>query len=392
MGLTGLMGLMGCSEEQAGDNNSRLSLEAVPCASMFVDEAEKDVTRAWMPPSPYVTYNNINSKFVQQKDLVNKTIDVFFTQNGQTPLQGTFSYKSYDSSWRLNPEIELNSPPYYLYGYIPKEDAGSASISPNGTYDNGVVLTINGLNAVTPSDVCVIIGAKDGNADNNNYDENTSYTVTGLAPGKFDIQFNSGENVKNYFFLLFDHLYSALRFRFTVHPDYAALRTIKLRKLELTSYQDNQGTGVKAKYNATITLKSNTAGTSPIVGSVTFTADQTSANVSQAPIFEGEVKLPVYPELPEEFLGCFVPGDYHHFKLRSTYDVYDNNKTVEHPDGNLIRQGCQAENSFDLTKKFGNELQVTRGHSYSYTITVQPTYLYMLSEPDMDNPTLTIDN
>jgi hypothetical protein len=91
-------------------------------------------------------------------------------------------------------------------------------------------------------------------------------------------------------------------------------------------------------------------------------------------------------------LGCFVPGDYHHFKLRSTYDVYDNNKTVEHPDGNLIRQGCQAENSFDLTKKFGNELQVTRGHSYSYTITVQPTYLYMLSEPDMDNPTLIIDN
>ena len=392
MGLIGLMGLLGCSEEQAGNNNSRLSLEAVPCASMLVDEAEKDVTRAWVPPSPYFTYDNVNSKFLQQKDLVNKTIDVFFTQDGQTPLEGSFSYKSYDHSWRLNPEIELNNTPYHLYGYIPKEDAGSASVSPNSTYENGAVLTINGLNAVTPSDVCVIIGAKDGNADQNNYDENTPYKVRDLAPGKFDIQFNSGENAKNYFFLLFDHLYSALRFRFTVHPDYAALRTIKLRKLELTSYQDKQGTGVKAKYNATITLQKNNNSESPIVGSVVFTPDNTAADVSQVPIFQGEVQLPVYPELPLEFLGCFVPGDYRHFKLRSTYDVYDNNSTTQHPDGNLIRQGCQAENGFDLTTKFGNDLVVTRGHSYSYTITVQPTYLYMLSEPDLDNPSITIDN
>ena len=29
-----------------------------------------------------------------------------------------------------------------------------------------------------------------------------------------------------------------------------------------------------------------------------------------------------------------------------------------------------------------------RGHCYSITMTVQPTYLYMLSEPDMDNPTV----
>ena len=386
------MGLMGCSEEQTGDD-VRLTMEVVPCAPMFVEEQEQTVTRAWTPPSPYVTYNNINSKFEQQKDLVNKSIGIFFTQNDQAPLEDVFSYKSYDNSWRMKTGIEATGT-YYLYGYIPKEDAGSATISANGSYSNGAVLTLNGLNAVTPSDVCVLIGAKEGSGIDNDQ-TGTGESAKRLQAGQFAVNAKATSkdgNTGNYIFLLFDHLYSALRFRFTVHPDYAALRTIKLRKLELTSYQDKQGTGVKAKYNATITLQKNNNSESPIVGSVVFTPDITAADVSQVPIFQGEVQLPVYPELPLEFLGCFVPGDYHHFKLRSTYDVYDNNRTTQHPDGNLIRQGCQAENGFDLTTKFGNDLVVTRGHSYSYTITVQPTYLYMLSEPDLDNPSLTIDN
>ena len=66
----------------------------------------------------------------------------------------------------MNMDIE-NTGTYYLYGYIPKEDAEGVTISPNDTYHNGAVLTINGLNAVTPSDVCVIIGAKNGGNVNN---------------------------------------------------------------------------------------------------------------------------------------------------------------------------------------------------------------------------------
>ena len=61
------------------------------------------------------------------------------------------------------------------------------------------------------------------------------------------------------------------------------------------------------------------------------------------------------------------------------------------PVGNLIRKDCQAENTIDLRKWFGNDLMTTRGHSYSLTITVLPTYLYVLSDPDLDNPTLTIN-
>ena len=181
MGLIGLLGLglMGCSEDQGGDEGRRVTFEAQSCATVLEDDGQGSDSRiyrptdpsfttrdgeppTWTPPSPYVTYDALNSMFTQQKNLVNRSIYAFFTQNNQTPLEGTFFYKAVDSSWRLSMEIE-NTGIYYLYGYIPKEDAASATIvSYNSSYSNGAVLTINGLNAVTPSDVCVIIGAKNG--------------------------------------------------------------------------------------------------------------------------------------------------------------------------------------------------------------------------------------
>ena len=391
MSLMGLMGLMGCSEEQE-KSLGRMTVEGVPFAPMFVEEGERGVTRsdpptAWTPPSPYVTYDSINDKFTQQKDLMNKSINIFFTQDGQTPMEGTFFYRPTDKTWQLNMDIENNGT-YYLYGYIPKEDAEGVTISPNEAYSDGAVLTINGLNAVTHSDVCVIIGAKNGGNVNNDA-TGTGESIKRLRAGQFAVYVlrtvkDEGASGNNFIFLLFEHLYSALRFRFSVHEEYAALRTIKLRKLELTTYKDKNGTGVKAKYNATITLKKNDDDVPPIVGDVEFTPVESSANVLNVPIFEGEVTLPTYPELPEEFLGCFVPGGGQYFKLRCTYDVYDSK-------GNLIRQGCEAENNFNIKEKFGSEFKLASGHCFTYNIIVQPTYLYILSDPDLDNPTIIIN-
>ena len=259
-------------------------------------------------------------------------------------------------------------------------------------------MTIHGLNALTPSDVCVIVGAKDDPTWQTSYDsDETEHTVTGLQAGHFDVSFQGGESAKNYLFLLFDHLYSAIRFQFTIDPKYAKLRTIRLRKLELVAYSDDHGGAVKAKYNATITLLKNNSGTSPIVGDVVFEPDNSSADVAPVPIYDWEDDLNKYVTLtdePQQFMGCFVPGDHTYFKLRTTYDVFDKN-TDSDLLGNLIRQQCQAENTFDLRSKLSSYMGPTgalRGHSYSYTITVQPTYLYVLSEPDLDNPTLTIGN
>ena len=382
--LASVLLLNACSDDAPGDRKKeRVQLTLRPYASSYIEDLDTTLTRAWTPPSPYVLYSTIKDLFATQKNLMNNTIDVFFTKDGEAPEEGTFFYKDFSNEWELKADVAADD--YYLYGFIPKEDAASASILPNVSYSNGAILTINGLNTVTPSDVCVLIGAK--NSESSDADG-------GLLPGSFKTTVRPSNSEPNFIYLLFDHLYASLRFKFKVEEHYAALRTIKLRKLELVAYKDDSQGSVHAKFNATITLKANSTGASPIVGSVEFSPVPLSSSVPPVPIFDGEVKL--LTNEYTEFMGCFVPGDNTYFKLRSTYDVYDNNPSYDSEnhliEGNLIRQGCQAENTIDLRKWFGNDLTTTRGHCYSLTLMVQPTYLYMLSDPDLNNPTVKITN
>ena len=391
MVLIGLTGLTGCSDDSEEGRGQRVTIEAQSCAVGYAEETgtrgfgatRSDPQSPTWPPDGYYLYDGLNSQFAGRKDLMGKSIGVFFAQSGSaTPEEGTFFYSDYDSNWHMS-NTEISSGNYFLYGFIPTEDADHATIS-STDYSNGAVLTIHDLDAVTPSDVCVIIGAKDGTA---------SDVVTGLQAGSFNTTLkpmgtsaSTGNN--NFIFLLFDHLYSALRFNFLVDSEYAKLRTIKLRQLELVAYSDDSGGAVKAKYNVTISLQKTTDGSSPITG-VTFTPDQSSGNVAPVSLYDWENEPARYLTLsdtePTSFMGSFVPGNLLFFKLRSTYDVFDRQ-------GNLIRERCQAENTFDLRTKFGSYTSATRGHSYSYTITVQPTYIYVLSEPDLDNPTMVISN
>ena len=387
-GLAGLLGLAGCSDDGADDGaddgGQRITFEAMPCATGF--EEPVAYTRAW--PSPeygytdgsnhYVAFDD--SVFAQQKNLVNKSIGVFFTKDaaftddGKNSQQAKFYYS--DAKWRLNMEIK-SAGDYFLYGYIPDEDVTSASITANNQFSQGAVLTLQGVKALTPGDLCVIVGAKEGIGVE---------TVSGLNTGKFTVnakQATGSENSENhnYIFLLFDHLYAALRFRFTVDATYDQLRTIKLRRLEMVGYGDGTD-ALKSRYNITITLKANDTYTSPIE-SVTYTPVDASPALELEPIFAGEATLK--HDASTDFMGCFVPTGIKSVRLRSTYDVYDKN-------GNLIRQNCQAENAISLESLFGTSTPMQRGHRRSVTLKVDPTYLYMLSEPDLDNPTVKVAN
>ena len=399
--------LTACSDDSEWSGAVVDNIEVQLCTTGYEEEGDMsrmgdagswDVTRAWTPPtSPtkFVTYDQIygtDGMFKNQFSLVHKSISVFFTKNSEVH-GATLFYNNYvkdntsfKSSWQMRTEEsgDVIEGSYFVYGFIPKEDATSVDISPNVSYANGAVLTLKGLNTMTASDVCVVVGARDDRISE--YKSNENFSITGLQPGFFDVTFRGGDNVTNYLFLLFDHIYSALRFKFTIDEEYAKLRSIKLRKLELVAYADDKESPVKAKYNATVTLKKTDNGSSPIVGEVDFIEDPLSADMTFIPIFNPDDLSENYVDLstPQNFMGCFVPGDHTYFKLRTTYDVYDKQ-------GNLIRQRCQAENSFDLRSKFDSYMKTVRGHSYDYTIEVKPTYLYVLSEPDLDNPTVKIN-
>ena len=73
------------------------------------------------------------------------------------------------------------------------------------------------------------------------------------------------------------------------------------------------------------------------------------------------------------------------FQLEVVYDIYDKA-------GKITRMGATAVNSYtaNMMDSEGHQIEVKRGNSYNIQITVEPTYLYQLSEYDLDNPSLII--
>ena len=79
-----------------------------------------------------------------------------------------------------------------------------------------------------------------------------------------------------------------------------------------------------------------------------------------------------------------MPNSVSKLILTSKYDVYDTK-------GNLIRQDCEATNTLVLKDLFSNQEVSQRGWKYKVYMTIIPTYLYMLSDPDLDNPTVVVN-
>lgn len=354
--------LLSCSDDSETEN-ALVKVEVIPCAPSFV-EVSPITTRAWNPPTGYYLYNDeyVNGPYIEQANLINNTIGVFFTQDGSSaPKVGSFFYDNSDEKWRST--VEINSGTYYLYGFIPYESGVIPSIS--GTFSTGATLTLQNMPTVTPSDVCVVVGAKNGNSPE---DDN------GLTTAQFEYV---TEGTTNHVFLLFDHLYSALNLKVRVAADYYKLRRIKLKEMKLKPY--NGETASSDKTTVTVTLASNNNNSSPITG-VSYTPVGTGGN--PMPLYQSETGIDLGTDYTP-IRCCFTPGGITKFILVSKYDVYDRK-------GNLIRKDCTAENVINMSL-FSETTQMERGRIYTLYLTVEPTYLYVLSDPDLDNPTLVID-
>ena len=388
--------MVSCSDDSEQDVKPLVTVEVVPSSQSFVEIERMSFTRGWNPPEGYVSYSTLNNLFADQTDLVDNTIDIFFTKDvpftddepSKNYIQGLFMRGS-DDVWRSSVKIVAGET-YYLYGFIPYISSVSARIQtnevPDDAFSKGAVLTLQGLPTVTPNDVCVVVGAKNGKDD---YRANEDYTVTGLVPGDFSyVAGLEGEGIEreNCVYLLFEHIYSAMQFRFCVDAVYASLRTIKLKKLELLAY-DNDGALKKRHVTAQIALKANTTRTSPIE-SVEFSSPESEKfNMDPVTIFDrtdnpaGQVELK--PVEYSNFFGSFVPKGISRLELISTYDVYDRK-------GNLIRLDCTARNAVKISM-FKDQTEAKRGWKYTLNMIVEPTYLYILSDPDLDNPTVRLE-
>ena len=328
----------GVQTDTAGNESAGRVVQLVSYASPFTDQELSH--RA--APAGFTAYTP------------NKTTNmgVYMLLEG-APEEKRITYNTSTDKWNAYFEVEKNKT-FTVYGYMPK--TGEMNSTLTSITDNGATLNITGIKPVTTDDICIITGVKD--------------TDDGLKEGQFSWS-TPIEEVETYkISLLMDHLYAAALFRLKIDAEYAQLRTIKLKKLTLNTDKES--------VNAAISLTHNGTGASPI-SSITYTSSDGSGS-STSDIYKNDegTELPTTTATPLSVNAYFAPELSSNLTLVSTYDVYDSK-------GNLIRQNCTATNNLP-------DLSAVRGQRVLLNMIVNPTYLYVLSEPDLDSPTITIGN
>ena len=267
---------------------------------------------------------------------------------------------------------------YYLYGFMPKENvfvpnedgSSGANIAPyvpsggTATYTKGAVMTFTSLNTVIAADLCVIVGVQGfGKVP-------TSVSDMSSRLGCFDYD---PETEGNSIFLLADHLYAGLKFNMKLEEDYASLRGITVKNIKLIP-EDGENEVVET-IDAEVTIANN-AGQNPV--SVVFKNPISGKSPQPAVLYNGEGKP--LSTTPEEFMACVCPATNTNtkFMLETTYDVYDRK-------GNKIREDQKVRNAISL------QYNLEAGKQHVLNITVKPTFLYVLSDPDLDDPTFVIN-
>ncbi|MBQ7419160.1 MAG: fimbrillin family protein [Prevotella sp.] len=318
---------VGCSSDHADEQRAVSTLQVVPYTTVYqnIGHLMRAVTEGY-------------SEYTPDHDLA---IGLYVLPE-ETPTVKLIRYSS--GVWHSQAVVE-GSHDYTIYGFMPKKDPITSSISQSG---GNVLLTLSNIPAVTADDVCLVTGVKD---------------ITGaLQQGQFDYR---GKVDDNHVRLLMDHLFAAVKFQFAVDADYRALRIIKLKSLTLTT--------TSAAVTAAVTLTPNTTGADPVT-SVSYTP---SGSTSSATFFENAAGVDITAAEIGNYPCCFAPALSSNLTMVSTYDVYDRY-------GNKVREDCTATNSLP-------NLSAARGQCVTINLTVAPTYLGVLSDPDIDNPTFTVN-
>ena len=285
--------------------------------------------------------------------------------------EGEFFYDSEAATPGWSSTIGVKDSHNCIYGYSPATIGLCAisTIDGSSSYRDGAMMKLTNLSAASGNDLCVIVGVRHG----------TTKAATDDTPEKGQFYFNMA--AENYVSLLLDHLFARIDFKIKIGTEYNKLRFIKIKKIELQSTYEL--TGVTVKLTPTATDVSYTtvaaAADAPSTGTLyDFTVDDDNPEGKELTV-DGT-----------DFPGFFAPGDgvARGLTLVCTYDVYAidivNNKI-----GSRVREDCVAVN--DLSGLTGL-VTMTRGQKTTINLTVEPTYLYQLSDDEIDNPRIKVDN
>ena len=288
--------------------------------------------------------------------------------NHYTLVEKMYSYST-DHWSSLTPFLVKENTQYYLYGYMPASLSATQS-APEGDYSKGMNLTLSNLPAITTDDICVLVGVQRVGANSG------SPTVT---EGQYG--FITGIKGQNYLNLLMAHLYAKVKVSFKIDSEYAELRSIHLKKVTLTSKYANSA-------SVTVNLRSGQG-----IGSPTFPSGSEGAVEQTVTLLDTEkildesfVTTPLTLDIPAYCRPMAGDGTYN-LTLTTTYDVYDTKGSIlgEETSENEIKTERTSVNKVTL-----NMSEVGPGQEKVLVLTVKPTYLYVLSDNDADNPTISL--
>ena len=292
-----------------------------------------------------------------------------FLMSGTAKTEGNFIYNPETGKWTST--IGVKELENYIFGFSPSS-AAAGTISPltSGAtgYSAGAVMTLDNLSAVGGEDLCVVVGVKGSSATETTPSDDL---INYFGTFKF---LKQGTN--NYVSLLLDHLYAAIEFKIKIGSKYNELRDIYLKKMELQSS--------KTVSKAIVTLTAKDDGTNPITDVSYTTTNNPQSNMVYDYGTDASTTKGIELSKDEEktFTSYCAPitgmGS-SNLKLICTYDVYNKK-------GTKVRENCVAENS--LAGLSG--LTIARGAKSVINLTVEPTYLYQLSEDELDNPGIKI--
>ena len=279
--------------------------------------------------------------------------------------------------WRTVVTVEQN----YRYNLYVYSQAMPAPVAPQFNYNgSSTSLTFNnGLYLLTELDPLVCIAAAgDLRADS----ETDPATYPALTEGVFNIgnitKVTEGDVEKTTkAFLALDHLYAKATLSFKVDETYNELRDIRIKKVEISTANGTL-TGTH-----TFTFGNNSLNI-PTGNGITVGGDAATIR-----LFSCQPTDVVQPDADKDYFTlpttattfgsfCFLPlNPLKTISLTVTYDICDKA-------GNVTRANQTAVNNSLFSGISNNGGKAERGVNYKINVTVSPTYLYVLSDGDVD--------
>lgn len=281
-------------------------------------------------------------------------------ETGTELVQGDFSYNASSNRWNSTLDLE-NLHKYYLYAYQPAGISTKDNTTFSAADGGGHKLTAT-VNTITTGDPTISVAVARMYYVESNYNYNDPTPV----PGDFvfgPISNNSANPDK--VILAMNHLYAQASLNFKIDATYSQLRKIVI-------------TGIKARTTlgqATMDVKFS-ASPAPTWGT------PTESNLEvDIPIQGDSIILTTDFQAAPVATFCYMPVAASNLpiELEVTYNVYHSSATL--PSNNtgewLIRKQQHAVNG-----RIMPSANPAAGTNYPINITVNPTYLYQLSDDD----------